>query len=191
MSKSTTANHFFEAIEVLNQFSTEENFLKIEEAGNLMVQSLQKGGKLISCGNGGSMCDAMHFAEELTGRYRENRNALPAISISDPSHLSCVANDFGYDSVFSRFVEAFGKEGDVLLGISTSGNSKNVIKAIEVAKEKGMIVIVLTGKDGGLMKELCDLEIRAPFSTFADRAQEIHIKVIHALIDYIERNLTL
>lgn len=191
MSKSTTANHFFEAIEVLNQFATEENFLKIEEAGNLMVQSLQKGGKLISCGNGGSMCDAMHFAEELTGRYRENRNALPAISISDPSHLSCVANDFGYDSVFSRFVEAFGKEGDVLLGISTSGNSKNVIKAIEVAKEKGMIVIVLTGKDGGLMKELCDLEIRAPFSTFADRAQEIHIKVIHALIDYIERNLTL
>jgi D-sedoheptulose 7-phosphate isomerase len=191
MSKSTTANHFFEALEVLNQFSVEENFIKIDEAGTFMVRSLQNGGKLISCGNGGSMCDAMHFAEELTGRYRDNRKAIPAISISDPSHLSCVANDFGYDSVFSRFIEAFGKEGDVLLAISTSGNSKNVIKAIETAKSKGMKVIGLTGKDGGQMKELCDVEIRAPFSTFADRAQEIHIKVIHSLIDFIERNLTM
>ena len=191
MSKSTTANHFFEAIEVLNQFSVEENFIKIDEAGTFMVRSLQNGGKLISCGNGGSMCDAMHFAEELTGRYRDNRKAIPAISISDPSHLSCVANDFGYDSVFSRFIEAFGKEGDVLLAISTSGNSKNVVKAIETAKSKGMKVIGLTGKDGGLMKELCDVEIRAPFSSFADRAQEIHIKVIHSLIDFIERNLTM
>lgn len=191
MSKLTTANHFFEAIEVLNQFSVEENFIKIDEAGTFMVRSLQNGGKLISCGNGGSMCDAMHFAEELTGRYRDTRKAIPAISISDPSHLSCVANDFGYDSVFSRFIEAFGKEGDVLLAISTSGNSKNVIKAIETAKSKGMKVIGLTGKDGGQMKELCDVEIRAPFSTFADRAQEIHIKVIHSLIDFIERNLTM
>jgi len=191
MSKSTTANHFFEALEVLNQFSVEENFIKIDEAGTFMVRSLQNGGKLISCGNGGSMCDAMHFAEELTGRYRDTRKAIPAISISDPSHLSCVANDFGYDSVFSRFIEAFGKEGDVLLAISTSGNSKNVVKAIETAKSKGMKVIGLTGKDGGQMKELCDVEIRAPFSTFADRAQEIHIKVIHSLIDFIERNLTM
>jgi len=191
MSKSTTAIHFFEAIEVLNQFSVEENFIKIDEAGTFMVRSLQNGGKLISCGNGGSMCDAMHFAEELTGRYRDTRKAIPAISISDPSHLSCVANDFGYDSVFSRFIEAFGKEGDVLLAVSTSGNSKNVIKAIETAKSKGMKVIGLTGKDGGQMKELCDVEIRAPFSTFADRAQEIHIKVIHSLIDFIERNLTM
>ena len=132
------------------------------------------------------MCDAMHFAEELTGRYRDNRGALPAVSISDPSHISCVANDYGYEFVFSRYLEAMGQKGDVLLAISTSGNSKNVLKAIEVAKTKGMIVVGLTGKDGGAMAQLCDIEIRAPHSEYADRAQEIHIKVIHSLIDFIE-----
>jgi D-sedoheptulose 7-phosphate isomerase len=154
-----------------------------------MVTSIRNGGKIISCGNGGSMCDAMHFAEELTGRYRENRKAIPAISISDPSHISCVANDFGYDFVFSRYLEAVGQKGDVLLAISTSGNSKNVIEAIKTAKEKGMKVIGLTGKSGGAMAELCDVEIRAPYSEYADRAQEIHIKVIHSLIDFIENQL--
>ena len=135
------------------------------------------------------MCDAMHFAEELTGRYRDDRKALPAISISDPSHLSCVSNDYGYAFVFSRFIEAFGKKGDVLLAISTSGNSKNVLNAIQEAKKQGMLVIGLTGKSGGLMKDVCDIEIRAPYSEFADRAQEIHIKVIHSLIDYIENHI--
>ena len=135
------------------------------------------------------MCDAMHFAEELTGRYRGDRKALPAISISDVSHMSCVSNDYGYDFVFSRYLEALGSSGDVLLAISTSGNSKNIINAIQVAKDKGMLVVGLTGKEGGLMKDLCDVEIRAPFSNFADRSQEIHIKVIHSLIDYIERNI--
>lgn len=189
MSQSTIANHFLEASEVLKQFSTQENFAKIEKAGNLLVDSLKKGGKILSCGNGGSMCDAMHFAEELTGRYRDNRAAIPAMAIADASHLSCVSNDYGYEFVFSRYVEAFGKEGDVLVGISTSGNSKNVLNAIAVAKEKGMKVIGLTGKDGGKMQGVCDVEIRAPFSEYADRAQEIHIKVIHSLIDHIERNL--
>jgi D-sedoheptulose 7-phosphate isomerase len=131
----------------------------------------------------------MHFAEELTGRYRNNRKAIPAISISDPSHLSCVSNDYGYEFVFSRFVEAFGQPGDVLVGISTSGNSKNVLNAIAAAKEKGMKVIGLTGKDGGTMAKLCDVEVRAPESKYADRAQEIHIKVIHSLIDYVETYL--
>ena len=135
------------------------------------------------------MCDAMHFAEELTGRYRDDRPAIGAVSISDPSHISCVGNDYGYDSIFSRYIEGMGRKGDVLLAISTSGNSSNVIKAIEVAKEKGIKVIGLTGKDGGKMADLCDVEIRAPFSNYADRAQEIHIKVIHSLIDYVERNL--
>ena len=135
------------------------------------------------------MCEAMHFAEELTGRYRDDRKALPAISISDPSHLSCVSNDYGYAFVFSRFIEAFGKKGDVLLAISTSGNSKNVLNAIQEAKKQGMLVIGLTGKSGGLMKDVCDIEIRAPYSEFADRAQEIHIKVIHSLIDYIENHI--
>jgi D-sedoheptulose 7-phosphate isomerase len=135
------------------------------------------------------MCDAMHFAEELTGRYRNDRPGIAALSISDPSHLSCVANDYGYDFVFSRFIESVGQPGDVLLGISTSGNSKNVINAIEAARKKGMKVVGLTGKDGGKMAGLCDVEIRAPYSEYADRAQEIHIKVIHSLIGYIEASL--
>ena len=154
-----------------------------------MVAAIQSKGKVISCGNGGSLCDAMHFAEELSGRYRDNRKALPAVSISDPSHMSCVGNDYGYDFVFSRYVEAIGLEQDVLLAISTSGNSKNVINAIQAAKEKGMKVVGLTGKDGGAMAGLCDVEIRAPKSEYADRAQEIHIKVIHSLIDYIEHHV--
>lgn len=182
--------HFEEAHDVLGRFlSDETNFERIEDAGKLMVNAIKASGKIISCGNGGSLCDAMHFAEELSGRYRDNRRALPAISISDPSHMSCVGNDYGYDFVFSRYVEAIGQTNDVLLAISTSGNSKNVINAIAAAKEKGMMVVGLTGKDGGKMVDLCDVEIRAPKSDYADRAQEIHIKVIHSLIDYIEHNV--
>jgi D-sedoheptulose 7-phosphate isomerase len=180
------ADHFSEAAAVLAAFSTTENFEKIERAGDVMVTSIRGGGKIISCGNGGSMCDAMHFAEELTGRYRDDRQALPALSISDPSHMSCVGNDYGYAHVFSRYLEAIGNKGDVLLAISTSGNSENVLNAIEVARNKGMHIVGLTGKDGGKMASLCDVEIRAPYSKFADRAQEIHIKVIHSLIDHIE-----
>ena len=191
MSVSAIASHFQEAESVLKQFQTEENFKKIEQAIQWMSQAILHGGKIISCGNGGSMCDAMHFAEELSGRYRNNRKALAAISISDPSHLSCVANDYGYDLVFSRFIDGLGNEGDVLLGISTSGNSKNVIHAVMAAKEKGMKTIILSGKDGGQLSSLADLEIRAPHSEYADRAQEIHIKVIHTFIDGIERQLGL
>jgi len=162
---------------------------KIVAASNAIAESFKAGGRVFSCGNGGSMCDAMHFAEELTGRYRDDRPGIPALSISDPSHLSCVANDYGYDFVFSRYVESVGQAGDVLLGISTSGNSKNVINAIEAARKKGMKVVGLTGKDGGKMADLCDVEIRAPHSNYADRAQEIHIKVIHTLIGHIEQAL--
>ncbi|MDG1720982.1 MAG: D-sedoheptulose 7-phosphate isomerase [Bacteroidia bacterium] len=182
--------HFIEAKEVLEVFiSNTENFESIEKAGQLLVNSIQSEGKIISCGNGGSLCDAMHFAEELTGRYRDNRPAIGAIAISDASHMACVGNDYGYEYVFSRYIEGVGREGDVLLAISTSGNSQNVIHAIKAARDKGMKVIGLTGKDGGKMANLCDVEIRAPKSDYADRAQEIHIKVIHSLIDYIENNL--
>ncbi|MDX1652687.1 MAG: D-sedoheptulose 7-phosphate isomerase [Brumimicrobium sp.] len=182
------ADHFEEALTVLQKFNNAENFKKIEEAGKIMVASLRKKGKIFSCGNGGSMCDAMHFAEELTGRYREDRPAFGAISISDPSHLSCVSNDYGYEHVFARYLEGVGRKDDVLLAISTSGNSANVLAAIKKARELGISVIGLTGKSGGAMSSLCDVEIRAPHSEYADRAQEIHIKVIHSLIDYIERN---
>ena len=182
---------FEEAQHTLVNFQSEANFSLIAQAADMMSQAIQNGGKIISCGNGGSMCDAMHFAEELSGRFRDNRRALAAISISDPSHLSCVSNDYGYDFVFSRFIEGLGQANDVLLGISTSGNSKNVILAVEAAKAKGMKTIVLTGKDGGKLAGLADIEIRAPHSNFADRAQEIHIKVIHSLILGIEHSLGL
>jgi D-sedoheptulose 7-phosphate isomerase len=183
--------HFTEAREVLDTFIADpNNFSTIESAGKILVDAIQTGGKVISCGNGGSMSDAMHFAEELSGRYRNDRPAYPAIAIADPSHLSCVANDYGYAFVFSRMVEAIGQKGDVLFAISTSGNSENVLKAIESARNKGMKVIGLTGKDGGRMAGLCDVEVRAPKSEYADRTQEIHIKVIHSLIDYVELNLS-
>jgi len=190
MNKNIIHQNFAEATDVLAEFvSDKKNFSSIEKAGNLLVSAFRKKNKVISCGNGGSMCDAMHFAEELSGRFRENRKALSAISISDPSHISCVANDYGYDFIFSRFIEAAGNKGDVLLAISTSGNSKNVINAITAAKKKGMKVIGLTGKNGGRMAALCDVEIRAPHSNYADRAQEIHIKVIHSLIHWVEECL--
>lgn len=188
MSTNQVANQFLQALESLQQFNTPENFEKIVDAGKIMVSSLQSNGKIISCGNGGSMCDAMHFAEELTGRYRHDRPSIAAIAISDPSHISCVANDYGFEYIFSRYIESIGKKGDVLLAISTSGNSKNVVNAIRAAREKEMLVIGLTGKTGGDMATLCDVEIRAPHSEYADRAQEIHIKVIHTLIDHIENN---
>ena len=161
---------------------------RVAAAAAMMVAAIRGGGKVISCGNGGSMSDAMHFAEELSGRFRSDRKALPALSISDPTHLSCVANDYGYEFVFSRYVEAVGNEGDVLLAISTSGNSPNVIRAIESAKKKGMKTVGLTGKDGGRIASLCDLEIRVPSSDWADRAQELHIMIIHSLIQLIEKH---
>ncbi len=180
-----------EAANVLSTFLEEaQNIKKIEEAAQLMAASINDGNKILSCGNGGSHCDAMHFAEELTGRYRENRKALPAIAISDPSHLSCVSNDFGYDYVFSRYVEGLGKPGDVILGLSTSGNSQNIINAFEAAREIGMKTVALTGKDGGSLASLADVEIRVPHFGYADRIQEIHIKIIHIFMMIIEELTT-
>ena len=155
----------------------------------MIANAFKAGNKVIACGNGGSHCDAMHFAEELTGRYRENRPALPAIAISDPSHLSCVANDFGFNYVFSRYIEGLGQSGDVLVGISTSGQSQNIYNAMQAAKAKGMSVIALTGKDGGKIAPLADVEVRVPHFGFADRIQEIHIKVIHIFIQLIEQEM--
>jgi len=133
------------------------------------------------------MSDAMHFAEELTGRFRDNRRALPAVSISDPTHISCVANDYGYQYVFQKYVEGVATANDTLLAISTSGNSENVVLAAQAAREKGMNVVALTGKDGGKLARLATIEIRAPHSQYADRAQEIHIKIIHSLIHCVEQ----
>ena len=179
-----------EAAEVLNKFlSDDHNIAQIEAAAKMIADSFKQDGKVLSCGNGGSLCDSMHFAEELTGRYRENRPGYAGIAISDPSHLSCVSNDFGYDFVFSRYVEAVGRKGDVLFGLSTSGNSGNILKAIEAAQAKGMKTIALTGKDGGKMAGLADIEIRVPHFGYADRIQEVHIKIIHIIIQLIEKEM--
>ncbi|XWW47883.1 D-sedoheptulose 7-phosphate isomerase [Fibrella sp. USSR17] len=181
-----------EARSVLDTFMADPaNVQAIADAASLMAKALKGGGKIISCGNGGSHCDAMHFAEELSGRYRGDRRSLAAIAVSDPSHMSCVSNDYGYDFVFSRFVEGLGNEGDVLMGISTSGNSANIIRAVEAARQKGMQVVLLTGKDGGKLANAADVEIRVPHFGFADRIQEVHIKVIHLFILLIERHLGL
>ncbi|MBL4830187.1 MAG: D-sedoheptulose 7-phosphate isomerase [Aliivibrio sp.] len=179
-----------EAAEVLNAFLADDaNLENIQSAAKMIADSFKQEGKVLSCGNGGSHCDAMHFAEELTGRYRENRPGYPGIAISDPSHLSCVSNDFGYDHVFSRYTQAVGSKGDVLFCLSTSGNSANIIKAIEAAKDKGMKTIALTGKGGGKMAGLADIEIRVPHFGYADRIQEIHIKIIHIIIQLIEKEM--
>ena len=180
-----------EALNMLEEFlANEKNLMAIENAGKTMTTSIKEGGKIIACGNGGSMSDAMHFAEELSGKFRDERPALPALAISDPAHISCAANDYGFKNVFSRYIEALGKPGDVLLAISTSGNSKNILRAAEAAHEKGMKVVALTGNDGGSLAGKCDVEIRAPKAQWSDRVQEIHIKIIHILIQYIENSIT-
>ncbi len=190
MIESTILSELEEASAVLRLFIDQQKEQNtIAAAADLIASSIKQGGKVISCGNGGSSCDAMHFAEELTGRYRENRKAIPAIAISDSSHISCVANDYGYKYVFSRYLEALGNKGDVLLAISTSGNSENVLEAVKEAKNKGMHVVALTGKDGGKLLPLADVCVNVPHIGFADRIQEVHIKIIHILILLIEQSL--
>ncbi len=184
------ASELKQAAQVLEKFmNNQHNLVLIEQAAKVIAYSINNGGKVISCGNGGSHCDAMHFAEELTGRYRENRRAIPALCVSDPSHISCVSNDFGYEFIFSRYIEALGNSGDVLLGLSTSGNSMNIIRAAAAAKEKGMKVIILSGKDGGKLAPLADVELRVAHHGYADRIQEVHIKIIHILMLLIEKQV--
>ena len=170
-----------------------ENFIKEEEerretekVAKELADVFTKGNKVLICGNGGSNCDALHFAEEFTGRFTGDRKALPAIAISDSSHITCVGNDYGFDYIFSRGVEAYGKEGDMFFGISTSGNSPNVIKAVEAAKKLGMKTCVLLGKDGGKLKGMCDYEFIIPGKT-SDRIQEIHMMILHIIIEGVER----
>lgn len=185
--KQIAKDQLSEAADVLSRFSQDEAQLEaVGQAAKLLAACFNAGGKVLACGNGGSHCDAMHFAEELTGRFRGDRRGLLAIAISDPSHLSCVANDFGYEHVFSRYVEAIGRQGDVLFGLSTSGNSETIIKAVEAARAQNMSVILLTGKDGGRLAGFADIEIRVPHFGYADRIQEIHIKVIHTIILMVE-----
>jgi D-sedoheptulose 7-phosphate isomerase len=174
-----------------NFFQEPKNLEKIALTAQVMIDAISKGQKILTCGNGGSHCDAMHFAEELSGKYRNDRKALPALAISDSGHITCVGNDYGFEHIFSRFVEAIGQKGDILVGISTSGNSTNIIKAFEAARQKNITTIALTGKDGGKLARLADFEIRVPHFGYADRIQEVHIKIIHIWIGLIEKGLGL
>ena len=179
-----------EAAASLERLCRDEAMLAtIARAGQLLADTFVAGGRAYSCGNGGSMCDAMHFAEELTGRFRDNRPGYAALAISDPGHLSCVGNDYGYERVFARFIEAHGRGGDVLLAITTSGTSRNVLAAAQSARALGMKVIGLTGRAGTPIVDLADIVIVTPGGTYADRVQELHIKVIHILIELVERRL--
>lgn len=174
----------------LKRFADDEgNIRTIGRAADMMIAAFAAGNRVFSCGNGGSMCDAMHFAEELSGRFRKNRRPLAAVAISDPSHLTCVGNDFGFDQVFSSFIAAHGRKGDVLLAISTSGKSPNVIKAAEQARVTGMRVVSLVGKPDTKLQGISDLAIVALGGEFSDRSQELHIKVIHLLIELVEREI--
>jgi D-sedoheptulose 7-phosphate isomerase len=172
-----------------NLLSNNAALLSIGSAAALLIRTFEQGGRVYSCGNGGSMCDAMHFAEELTGRYRKDRPGLPAIAINDPAHLTCVGNDWGYDTVFSRYIEAHGRPEDCLVAISTSGTSQNIIRAAQAAKSKHLKLIVLTGRSGSELEKLADVCVCTPAGIFADRVQELHIKVLHIFIELIERHM--
>jgi D-sedoheptulose 7-phosphate isomerase len=186
--------HLLESSEILKIFSTNEEYLNsVTEAAEIIISSLQSGNKIITAGNGGSMCDAMHFASELSGRYRDDRDPIPAISISDPSHITCVGNDYGYDQIFSRYLTAHGNRGDIFFGITTSGNSQNIINACLSAKERNMRIVVLTSDRIGTLqtdyRDLVDVSIKTPSSKYVDRIQELHIKIIHSIVDMVEKKL--
>jgi D-sedoheptulose 7-phosphate isomerase len=183
-------NALAEAADSLSRLQSDSAMLdRIAQAGVLLADTFAAGGRAYSCGNGGSMCDAMHFAEELTGRFRDDRRGYAALAISDPGHLTCVGNDYGYERVFARFIEAHGRGGDVLLAITTSGTSRNVVAAAQAARGLGMKVIALTGRAAAPIAELADIALVTPGGRYADRVQELHIKVIHILIELVERRL--
>lgn len=180
---------FQEAIKVLEAFSKDPvNLAGCEQFSQALIETYRQGGKVFSCGNGGSHCDAMHFAEEMTGRYRKDRRPLGALALGDAAHTTCVANDYGFEYIFSRQLEGLGRKGDLLIGLSTSGNSKNVILAFETAKRLGIKTVALLGRGGGKLKDMADLAIVVPAET-ADRIQEVHIKLIHLVIETVEREL--
>lgn len=189
MLKENIRNSYLTAFETVKAFvENEENIEKTEKIAQELALAYKNGKKSLIAGNGGSNCDAMHFAEEFTGRFRKDRRALPSISISDSSHITCVGNDYGFDFVFAKGVEAFGKEGDFFFGISTSGNSKNIIEAVKSAKERNLKTVALLGKDGGKLKGVCDYEFIIPGET-SDRIQEVHMMILHIIIEGVERIL--
>lgn len=182
-------NALSESHKVLFEFLNDPSQMKMcASLSEMLIRTVQSGGNLFSCGNGGSHCDAMHFAEEFTGRYRKDRRPLGALALGNPSHVTCVSNDYGFEHIFSRELEGLARKGDLLLGLSTSGNSANVIRAFQTAKNLGVHTAALLGRDGGELKNLADLSIVIPAQT-SDRIQEMHIKIIHTVIETVEREL--
>ena len=189
MIKNTWVESLKEAQRVLEQFLAQPETLdQLEAFSQILIECVESGGRVFICGNGGSHCDAMHFAEELTGRYRKDRRPIGALALGDPSHVTCVSNDYGFEHIFSRQLEGLGRSGDLLVGLSTSGNSKNVLLAFEIAKAQGIQTVALLGRDGGALKDLAHLAIVVPAQT-SDRIQEVHIKLIHTVIETLERKL--
>ncbi len=184
-------SHFEESARLANDLLGNAAFLEsMEKGAAVLIDALRQDAKILSCGNGGSMCDAMHFAEELSGRYRDDRPPLAALALSDASAMTCVGNDYGFDQVFARQINALGRPGDVLLAISTSGNSGNILEACRAAKAVGMQVVSLTGNGGGTLRTMSDVDVCVPWSGYADRIQEVHIRCIHSWIDAMEQALT-
>lgn len=186
-------SHFRASLEdasaLLNQFLEDQNQIRLCNQFILeLINLYQRNGNLFICGNGGSHCDAMHFAEELTGRFRQNRRPLGALALGDPSHVTCVSNDLGFDEIFSRQLDGLGRKEDLLVALTTSGNSKNILLGLEKAKEKMMRTVLLSGKNGGKTKGMADIEIIIPGKT-SDRIQEMHMKIIHSVIESVEREL--
>lgn len=186
---SKAAASFFEAQRVIEAFISQSAMLRrVDEVAALVVECYGREGKVLICGNGGSLCDALHFAEELTGRFRKDRRPLGAIALGEAGHLTCVANDYGFEHVFSRGVEALGRGGDVLIVLSTSGNSANVVRAVEAGRAKGLKTVALLGKGGGKVRGMCDVEIIVPGET-ADRIQELHMLILHTVVELVEKGL--
>ena len=189
MYRNELETSLVDAIAAISQLKSERNMLFIQQVAHLLAGCFKRGNKLILAGNGGSLCDASHFAEELTGLFREKRKALPAIVLSEPGHLTCTGNDLGYDWVFSRGIEAFGKPGDVFIGLTTSGKSPNIINAFQRAKELDLHTVSFLGKGGGLLKGVADLELIIDGFTYSDRIQEAHMTAIHIIIELMECEL--
>lgn len=178
-----------EGIDAVRQLSSKESLEFIEKSAEALACCFRKKGKILIAGNGGSLCDASHFAEELTGFFRKKRRALPAIALGEPGHLTCVGNDIGFEHVFSRAIEAYGEEGDIFIGLTTSGNSPNLVNAFEQAKESGLKTIAFLGKGGGKLKGVADLELIIESFATSDRIQEAHMTAIHIVIEIMEEIL--
>jgi D-sedoheptulose 7-phosphate isomerase len=189
MFEKILENSIQEAIRAITLLDTHSCKLFLSKAATLLVNCLREGGKIFSAGNGGSLADSLHFAEELTGKFRNERRPLPAIALADPAHITCVANDYGFEYVFSRSLEALGQPGDIFLALSTSGNSPNILKALETAKKKGITSIGFLGKGGGEAKKFCDFFYSVDGFSYSDRIQEVHMTMLHILIELIEAKL--